>query len=102
VRTAAPQVSRSFSGRQAAFAGLVLGSFTAAMRAFVAFGAAQKVCPPRVVEHEVPFHTGVEDVDAMLTDIRHCIKWQNAGLSGADDLAHVFSPCPGHCPLCHP
>ena len=23
--------------------------------AFVAFGAAQKVCPPRVVEHEVPF-----------------------------------------------
>ena len=34
--------------------------------AFVAFGAAQKVCPPRVVKHEVPFHTGVEDVDAML------------------------------------
>ena len=25
--------------------------------ALVAFGAAQKVCPPRVVEHEVPFHT---------------------------------------------
>ena len=24
-----------------------------------AFGAAQKVCPPRVVEHEVPFHTGL-------------------------------------------
>ena len=38
--------------------------------AFVAFGAAQKVCPPRVVEHEAPFHTGVEDVDAMLTDIQ--------------------------------
>ena len=38
--------------------------------AFVAFGAAQKVCPPRVVEHEVPFHTGVEDVDQMLTDIQ--------------------------------
>ena len=36
----------------------------------MAFGAAQKVCPPRVVEHEVPFHTGVEDVDAMLTDIQ--------------------------------
>ena len=35
--------------------------------ALIAFGAAQKVCPPRVVEHEVPFHTGVEDVDAMLT-----------------------------------
>ena len=38
--------------------------------ALIAFGAAQKVCPPRVVEHEVPFHTGVEDVDAMLTDIQ--------------------------------
>lgn len=25
---------------------------------------------PRVVEHEVPFHTGVEDVDQMLTDIQ--------------------------------
>ena len=35
--------------------------------AFVAFGAAQKVCPPRVVEHEVPFHTGVEDVDTLHT-----------------------------------
>jgi hypothetical protein len=30
-KRAAPQISRSFSGRQAAFAGLVLGSFTAAM-----------------------------------------------------------------------
>lgn len=29
-----------------------------------------KTCPPRVVEHEVPFHTGVEDVDQMLTDIQ--------------------------------
>ena len=38
--------------------------------AAVAFGVAQKTCPPRVVEHEVPFHTGVEDVDAMLTDIQ--------------------------------
>ena len=38
--------------------------------ALIAFGAAQKACPPRVVEHEVPFHTGVEDVDAMLTDIQ--------------------------------
>ena len=28
--------------------------------ALIAFGAAQKVCPPRVVEHEVPFHTGEE------------------------------------------
>ena len=38
--------------------------------AAVAFGVAQKTCPPRVVEHEVPFHTGVEDVDQMLTDIQ--------------------------------
>ena len=38
--------------------------------AAVAFGVAQKLCPPRVVEREVPFHTGVEDVDQMLTDIQ--------------------------------
>ena len=35
-----------------------------------AFGLGQKFCPPRVVEHEVPFHTGQDDVDAMLTDIQ--------------------------------
>ena len=34
--------------------------------AAVMFGAAKKVCPPRVVEHEVPFHTGSGDVDEML------------------------------------
>lgn len=34
------------------------------------FFAARKLCPPRVVEHEVPFHTGVDDVDQMLTDIQ--------------------------------
>ena len=38
--------------------------------AAAAFLAAKKVCPPRVVENEVPFHTGVEDVDAMLADIQ--------------------------------
>ena len=38
--------------------------------AAAAFAAAKKTCPPRVVEHEVPFHTGVEDVDEMLTDIQ--------------------------------
>ena len=38
--------------------------------AAAAFLAAKKVCPPRVVETEVPFHTGVEDVDAMLADIQ--------------------------------
>ena len=38
--------------------------------AAAAFLAAKKVCPPRVVETEVPFHTGVEDVDAMLAAIQ--------------------------------
>ena len=38
--------------------------------AAVAFGGAKKTCPPRVVGHEVHFHTGVEDVDQMLTDIQ--------------------------------
>ena len=39
--------------------------------ALAMFGAARKVCPPRVVETEVPFHTGVDDVDAMLTDMQN-------------------------------
>ena len=38
--------------------------------ACAAFGAAKKFCPPRVVETEVPFHTGVDDVDAMLTEMQ--------------------------------
>lgn len=38
--------------------------------AAAAFGLGQKFCPPNVVEHEVPFHTGQDDVDAMLTDIQ--------------------------------
>ena len=38
--------------------------------AAVAFGLGQKFCPSHVVEHEVPFHTGQDDVDAMLTDIQ--------------------------------
>ena len=38
--------------------------------ACAAFGAAKKICPPRVVEHEVPFHTGVDDVDATLTGMQ--------------------------------
>ena len=41
----------------------------ALVAAAAAFLAAKKVCPPRVVETEVPFHTGVEDVDAMLNGI---------------------------------
>ena len=36
--------------------------------AAVMFGVAKKVCPPRVVEHEVPFHTGSGDVDEMLAE----------------------------------
>ena len=36
--------------------------------AVLAFAGAKKICPPRVVETEVPFHTGVDDVDAMLTE----------------------------------
>ena len=38
--------------------------------AAAAFGLGQKFCPLHVVEHEVPFHTGQDDVDAMLTDIQ--------------------------------
>ena len=38
--------------------------------AAAAFGLGQKFCPPHVVEHKVPFHTGQDDVDAMLTDIQ--------------------------------
>ena len=38
--------------------------------AAAAFGLGQKFCPPHVVEHEVPFHTWQDDVDAMLTDIQ--------------------------------
>lgn len=34
------------------------------------FVGAKKVCPPRVVETEVPFHTGSGDVDEMLNDIQ--------------------------------
>ena len=51
--------------------GAGLAGFAAALAAAAAaFLAAKKVCPPRVVETEVPFHTGVEDVDAMLADIQ--------------------------------
>lgn len=34
------------------------------------FVGARWICPPRVVETEVPFHTGSGDVDAMLADIQ--------------------------------
>ncbi len=38
--------------------------------AVLAFAGAKKICPPRVTEKEVPFHTGVDDVDAMLTEMQ--------------------------------
>ena len=38
--------------------------------AAAAFAAARKLCPPRVTEKEVPFHTGVDDVDSMLTEMQ--------------------------------
>lgn len=38
--------------------------------AAAAFVAASRVCPPQVIEREVPFHTGVDDVDQMLTEIQ--------------------------------
>ena len=41
--------------------------------AAVMFGVAKKVCPTRVVEHEVPFHTGSDDVDEMLADIQQTL-----------------------------
>lgn len=34
------------------------------------FVGAGRICPPQVVEREVPFHTGSGDVDQMLTDIQ--------------------------------
>lgn len=33
------------------------------------FAVLKKICPPRVEEREVPFHTGVADVDEMLAGI---------------------------------
>ncbi len=38
--------------------------------AVVGFVAAKRICPPRIVEREVPFHTGSGDVDEMLTEIQ--------------------------------
>ena len=41
---------------------------TAALSAVV-FVLAKKICPPRIVEREVGFHTGVDDVDEMLASM---------------------------------
>lgn len=58
-----------------------------------AFVLAKKICPPRVIEHEVAFHTGVDDVDAMLADMTQQLDHLHAlndaipeeGLSAAMD-----------------
>ena len=64
----------------AAAAGLVLCVFLPVYKlwalvvmlagAAAAFAAARRVCPPQVIQREVPFHTGVGDVDQMLTEIQ--------------------------------
>lgn len=46
------------------------GLAAALVGAAAGFVGAKKVCPPRVVETVVPFHTGSGDVDEMLTDIQ--------------------------------
>ena len=38
--------------------------------AAAAFAAARRVCTPQVIQRELPFHTGVGDVDQMLTEIQ--------------------------------
>ena len=47
-----------------------VGTAGGAGAAVLAFAGAKKNLPPRVVETEVPFHTGVDDVDAMLTEMQ--------------------------------
>lgn len=47
-----------------------LWAFVLALAAgLAAFAAAKKICPPRVIEQEVSFHSGVGDVDEMLADM---------------------------------
>ena len=48
----------------------VLAISAALAGAAAAFAAARRVCPPQVIEREVPFHTGDGDVDEMLTGIQ--------------------------------
>lgn len=35
----------------------------------VVYFAAKKICPPRVIEREVGFHTGIDDIDEMLVSM---------------------------------
>ena len=77
IRTEKPSVLPFYA---AAAAGLVLSALLPVYKlwalvvmlagAAAAFAAARRVCPPQVIQREVPFHTGVEDVDQMLTDIQ--------------------------------
>ena len=77
IRTRKPSVLPFYAG---ALAFVVLCAFLPVYRlwallaalagAAVVFFLGRKVCPPHVVEQEVPFHTGVDDVDAMLTDMQ--------------------------------
>ena len=54
--------------------------------AVLAFAGAKKICPPRVVETEVPFHTGVDDVDAMLTEMQQQLDTLHALNEALPDL----------------
>lgn len=77
IRTEKPSVLPFYA---AAAAGLVLCVFLPVYKlwalvvmlagAAAAFAAARRVCPPQVIQREVPFHTGVGDVDQMLTEIQ--------------------------------
>ena len=77
IRTEKPSVLPFYA---AAAAGLVLCALLPVYKlwalavmlagAAAAFAAARRICPPQVIQREVPFHTGVEDVDQMLTDIQ--------------------------------
>ena len=60
--------------------------------AVLAFAGAKKICPPRVVETEVPFHTGVDDVDAMLTEMQQQLDTLHALAEEAAFIRDVLIP----------
>ena len=43
--------------------------------AVLAFAGAKKICPPRVVETEVPFHTGAGGAQGWEADFGRLQKW---------------------------
>ena len=65
---------------------------TAAAGAAV-YVAAKKVCPPQVTEHEVAYHTGVEDVDEMLLSMEQQLNTLHAINDAIPDeeLSHSMS-----------